>query len=64
MFGMYMCHLQLRMSGRHQYSGGFRGGGGGGMQNEDLFFTMLQLKCVLSIFIYNIALQNTDFGVL
>ena len=29
--------------------------------NEDLFFLQF---CVLSIFIYNIALQNTDFGVL
>ena len=29
--------------------------------NEDLYFLQ---KCVLSICIYNIALQNTDFGVL
>ena len=33
--------------------------------NEDLFFLQFcSYKCVLSIFIYNIALQNTDFGVL
>ena len=32
--------------------------------NEYLFFTIFQLQCVLSIFIYNIALQNADFGVL
>ena len=34
------------------------------IKNEDLFFTMMYLKCVLSIFIDNIDLQNTDFGVL
>ena len=38
-------------------SGGSRGGGGGFQKN-------VVKKCVLSIFIYNIALQNTDFGVL
>ena len=33
--------------------------------NEDLFcLQFCSYKCVLSIFIYNIALQNTDFGVL
>ena len=32
--------------------------------NEDLFVQCCCYKCVLSIFIYNIALQNTDFGVL
>ena len=32
--------------------------------NEDLFLQFCCYKCVLSIFIYNIALQNTDLGVL
>ena len=32
--------------------------------NEDLFLQFCCYKCVLSIFIYNIALHNTDFGVL
>ena len=32
--------------------------------NEDLFLQFCSYKFVLSIFIYNIALQNTDFGVL
>ena len=33
--------------------------------NEYLFFLLFfSYKCVLSIFIYNIALQNADFGVL
>ena len=32
--------------------------GGGGLPKN------VVTKCVLSIFIYNIALQNTDFGVL
>ena len=35
------------------------------LKNEGLFLQSCSLKCVLSIFIiYNIALQNTDFGVL
>ena len=29
-----------------------------------IFWQFCSYKCVLSIFIYNIALQNTDFGVL
>ena len=34
-------------------------------KNEGLFLQSCSLKCVLPIFIiYNIALQNTDFGVL
>ena len=28
------------------------------------FYNFVVKKCVLSIFIYNVALQNTDFGVL
>ena len=32
--------------------------------NEDLILQFCCFKCVLSIFICNIALQNTDFGVL
>ena len=35
------------------------------IKNEGLFLQSCSLKCVLPIFIiYNIALQNTDFGVL
>ena len=35
------------------------------IKNEDLFlYNFVVKKCVLSIFIYNIALQNTDLGVL
>ena len=36
------------------------------VSNNDLFFyfNFVVKKCVLSIFIYNVALQNTDFGVL
>ena len=59
--------------------GGFRGGGGVGSPPFPKWFpppffeeiipmklyVIIRLKeCVLSIFIYNIAIQNTDFGVL
>ena len=32
--------------------------------NDLFFYNFVVKKCVLSIFIYNVALQNTDFGVL